>query len=162
MSAGNRRQNSILYIAILAACLGAGWTTGSTALGVRINHYVYDVLTTMFGSDSSTAASDQVAVVAIDERTLKQRGGMRGIRTILAGVLDDLARAKPRVVVSDVVLADPQDEKEDKRLAASLLATKKLLLPCQIVILLAAEDLRLHHLICGWRVQLEEKKGIGA
>lgn len=131
--ASKRLQNTVLYIAVLAACLAAGWTAGSTALGVRINHYVYDVLTTMFGSDSSTAASDQVAVVAIDEQTLKQRGAMRAIRTILAGVLDDLATAKPRVVISDVVLADPGDPAEDARLAASLLATRKLILPCQIV-----------------------------
>ncbi len=120
---------------MLAACLGAGWTVGSTALGVRINHYVYDVLTLVFGSDSSTAASDEVAVVAIDERTLKQRGGMRGMCGTIPGRArwTSLRDAPGRVVVSDVVLADPQDAAEDARLAASLLATKNLILPCQIV-----------------------------
>jgi signal transduction histidine kinase len=58
---------------------------------------------------------------------------VHSIRTILSRALDDLGQVKPRVVISDVVLADPQDPAEDARLAASLLATHKLILPCQIV-----------------------------
>jgi len=125
-----RRQNTVLYIAVLAGCLIAGWTAGWTQLGVRINHNVYDVLSTLFLPKESVSMG---VVVAIDPQTLTARGGMRGIRTILAGVLDDLAAVKPRVVISDVLLADPQDEGEDKRLAASLRATRNLILPCQIV-----------------------------
>ncbi len=74
---------------------------------------------------------DQVAVVEIDAKTLNQRGGMHGIRKILAGALDDLREARPRVVVSDVVLPDAQDD--DQALAAAMAATKNLVLPCQIV-----------------------------
>jgi signal transduction histidine kinase len=127
-------RNSILYVVVLAGCLAVGWSAGWTAFGVRINHSVYDVLTTfLLRVDSASVKVDEVAVVAIDPETLTRRGGMRGIRTILAGVLDDLAQVKPRVVISDVVLADPQDPAEDARLAAALLATKNLVMPCQIV-----------------------------
>lgn len=130
--ASKRRQNTVLYIAILAGCLIAGWAAGWTPFGVRINHSVYDVLST-FLMPKDAGATD-VAVVAIDPQTLTRGGGVWGIRSILAGVLDDLAAVKPRVVISDVVLADPHpDERVDKRLAASLRATRNLILPCQIV-----------------------------
>jgi signal transduction histidine kinase len=130
--ASKRRQNTILYIAVLAGCLIAGWAAGWTPFGVRINHSVYDVLST-FLMPKDAGSSDAV-VVAIDPPTLTRGGGTWGIRSILAGVLDDLATVKPRVVISDVVLADPHpDERVDKRLAASLRATKSLILPCQIV-----------------------------
>jgi signal transduction histidine kinase len=133
MSAG-RRQNTFLYIAILAGCLVVGISAGWTPFGVRINHSVYDVLTTfLLRADTGSLKVDQVAVVAIDPETLNKRGGTHAIRKILSRVLDDLAQVKPRVVISDVVLADAQDPVEDARLAASLLATQKLILPCQIV-----------------------------
>jgi signal transduction histidine kinase len=129
-----RRQNTVLYIAILAACLFVGIGAGWTPFGVRINHSVFDVLTTFFlRVDTGSLKVDQVAVVAIDAQTLNKLGSPRAIRTILARVLDDLAQVKPRVVISDVLLADAGDPAEDARLAASLLATTKLILPCQIV-----------------------------
>jgi signal transduction histidine kinase len=134
MSAGKRRRNTVLYIAILVGCLLIGTSAGWTPFGVRINHSVYDVLTTLLlRVDNAAVRVDQVAVVAIDPETLNQRGGMHAIRSILSEALDDLAQAKPRVVISDVVLADAEEPAEDARLAAALLATRKLVLPCQIV-----------------------------
>ena len=107
--------------------LGAGWTP----FGVRFNHSIYDVLSTFFARGEAVQAED-VVVVSIDSPTLNQRGGMHSIRTIIAGVLKDLAEARPRVVVSDVILADPQDPEEDALLAEAMKATRNLILPCEI------------------------------
>jgi signal transduction histidine kinase len=129
-----RRQNTVLYLAVLAGCLLVGIGAGWTPFGVLINHSVYDVLSKfLLPRDAGSVKVDSVAVVAIDPETLNQRHGMKYLRTILAGVLDDLAQVKPRVVISDVVLADAQDPVEDARLAAAVLATRHLVLPCDIV-----------------------------
>jgi signal transduction histidine kinase len=124
----------VLYVAVLVGCLLVGIGAGWTPFGVLINHSVYDVLSKfLLPRDAATVNVDSVAVVAIDQETLNQRHGMKFLRTILAGVLDDLAQVKPRVVISDVLLADAEDPAEDARLGASLLATKNLILPCEIV-----------------------------
>lgn len=129
-----RRQNTVLYIAVLVACfalgLGAGWTT----VGVHIDHYAYDVLMAHFSERDPSQRKVQSVVVAIDQQTLRERGGMHSIRPILTRALMELAPAKPRVVVSDVILADAQEPRaDDVRLAAALRATPKLVLPCEIV-----------------------------
>src|SRR5689334_23469288 len=74
----------------------------------------------------------QSAVVAIDEATLEAGHGMRGIRTILAQTLDQLALAQPKAVALDITLHDQVDAAEDARLEASLRATRNLILPCQL------------------------------
>ena len=73
-------------------------------------------------------------VVAIDERTLKERGSMRNVRLILAEALDEIATAKPKAVALDVTLPDATEPAVDARLEAALRATRNLVLPCQSII----------------------------
>jgi signal transduction histidine kinase len=119
------------YAAVVAACFAAGMLAGWTPIAVRIDHYAYDLMMKDFQPPEAWAP--QSVIVAIDEQTLGARGGMRNIRTILADALDQIAAANPLVVASDVTLHDKEDAVQDQRLAASLHATKNLILPCQIV-----------------------------
>ncbi len=58
---------------------------------------------------------------------------MPNVRQILAGALDELREAGPRVIAIDQILADPTRPGDDARVAASLLATKNLVLPCELI-----------------------------
>jgi signal transduction histidine kinase len=115
----------------MAGCLAAGLFSGFLPIAVSVDHYTYDLMLTKLQPAGSW--EPQSVVVAIDERTLGARGGRRNLRTILAGALDRIATAKPLAVVSDVTLHDSEDAEEDARLAASLHATRNLVLPCQVV-----------------------------
>jgi signal transduction histidine kinase len=126
-------QHTVLYIAILAGCFAVGYGVGFTRIGVRLDNGLYDSLAYRSLAVEAGSLKTSAVVVAIDEPTLKAQGGMRNIRRILAGALDQLKEAAPRVVAIDVVLADPTDRADDARLAASLLATKKLILPCEFI-----------------------------
>ncbi len=123
-----------LYIGVLSGCFVIATLAGWTTLAKRIDHYAYDLTTaitpvTDYGSDS--------IVVAIDEETLRQRGGMRKIRTILAEALEQISAAQPKAVAVDVILADggtgASDQSEDARLEAALHDTKNLILSCDLV-----------------------------
>ena len=127
------RKNTVLYIAILAGCFALGFGVGLTSIGLRIDDHVYDVLTNNSSSVEAASLKTSAVVVAIDEATLLQRGGTRNVRQILAGALDQLKDAGPRLVAIDVVLADETDQADDARLAASLLATRNLILPCELI-----------------------------
>jgi len=127
------RKNTLLYIAILAGCFVVGYLVSLTSVGVRFDDILYDVLTKSLARIDAASLKTNAVVVAIDEDTLRARGGMRNVRQILAGALDQLREIGPRVVAVDVLLADATDRRDDARLAASLLATKNLILPCELI-----------------------------
>lgn len=106
---------------------------GLTPIGKRIDNLGYDVLANFSSAIETVSMETSAVVVAIDEETLRKQHGMRNVRQILAGALDQLREAGPRVIAIDVLLADPTDPADDARLAASLLATKKLILPCELI-----------------------------
>ncbi len=127
-------RRTLAYIGVLSGCFILGTLAGWTALAERIDHYAYDLMTL------TTPAPDlpgQSVVVAIDEETLRQRGGMRKIRTILTAALEQIAATQPKAVAVDVILADQgsgaSDEAEDARLEAALRDTKNLILSCDLV-----------------------------
>jgi signal transduction histidine kinase len=117
------------YVGVLAACFAAGMLGGW--FGVRINDSAYDLMSEWAPLEDR---NPQSVVVAIDEETLKARGGQREIRSILAETLDAIAPSKPKAVALDVILADELlDPAGNARLEASMLATPNLILPCEVV-----------------------------
>ena len=123
-------RRNLVYIAVLAGCFTAGTLAGWTALAARVDHYAYDLMTQMTPVKNAEPSS---VVVAIDEETLRARGGMRNIRPILTQSLEEIDAAKPMAVASDVILSDKGDDAEDARLEAALRDTKNLVLPCDLV-----------------------------
>lgn len=124
-------KRNLVYLGVLAACFAAGTLSGWTTLAARVDHYAYDLMTQM--SPVKDAAKQSSVVVAIDEETLRARGGMRNLRPILIETLQQLAAAQPATVALDVILADKGDDAEDARLEAALRDTKNLVLPCDLV-----------------------------
>ena len=124
-------RRNLVYIGVVAACLVAGTLAGWTALASRVDHYAYDLMTQMTAVKSG--AGQQSVVVAIDEETLRARGGMRNIRPILTETLEQIATAQPAAVALDVILSDKGDDAEDARLEAALRGAKNLVLPCDLV-----------------------------
>ncbi len=116
----NRRN--LVYIAVLAGCFAAGTLAGWTALAARVDHYAYDLMTQMTPVKNAESSS---VVVAIDEETLRARGGMRNIRPILTQTLEQIDAAQPKAVALDVILSDKGDDAEDARLEAALHDTQE-------------------------------------
>jgi len=116
-------------VGVLAVCFTAGMLGGW--FGQRFNNSAYDMLST------AAQLSDEIpkaVVLAIDEATLKARGGQREIRSILADGLESIARAKPKAVALDVLLADELlDPSGNDRLEKAMRATPNLILPCEVV-----------------------------
>ena len=123
-------RRNLVYIAVLAGCFTAGTLAGWTALAARVDHYAYDLMTQM---TPVKAAEPSSVVVAIDEETLRARGGMRNIRPILTQTLEQIDAAEPKAVALDVILSDKVDDTEDARLEAALHDTRNLILDCDLV-----------------------------
>jgi signal transduction histidine kinase len=123
-------KRTLAYSGVIAAGFIAGTLAGWTTLAVRIDHNVYDLMTRL---SPVKEAAPQVVVVAIDEETLRARGGMRNIRPILTEALGQIAAAQPKAVALDVILADKGDDGDDARLEAGLRGIHSLVLPCDLV-----------------------------
>lgn len=91
----------------------AAWTP----LGRSINNSAYDWMTRLYPVER---AQPQSLILAIDETTLRKRGGIRGLRGFLADVLNRLSEQQPAMVALDFTLADPGDPAEDAVLAAAM------------------------------------------
>jgi len=124
-------KRNLVYIAVLAGCFTAGTLAGWTALAARVDHYAYDWMTQM--TPVKNAGEPSSVVVAIDEETLRARGGMRNLRPILTETLEQIDAALPKAVALDVILSDKGDDAEDARLEAALHDTKNLILDCDLV-----------------------------
>ena len=123
-------RRNLVYIAVLAGCFSAGTLAGWTALAARVDHYAYDLMTQMTPVKNAEPSS---VVVAIDEETLRARGGMRNIRPILTQTLEQINAAQPKAVALDVILSDKGDDADDAHLEAALHDTKNLVLDCDLV-----------------------------
>ena len=127
-------RKTFAYIGVLSGCFVIGTLAGWTALAERIDHYAYDLMTLMTPVPNLPGQS---VVVAVDEETLRQRGGMRKIRTILTDTLEQIAATQAKAVAVDVILADQgsgsSDQAEDARLEAALRDTRNLILSCDLV-----------------------------
>ena len=88
------------YIGVLCACFALATLAGWTPLAERIDHYAYDLTTVM--TPVPYRADDSV-VVAIDEETLRARGGMRKIRSILTEALEEITTSGAKAVAVDVI-----------------------------------------------------------
>jgi signal transduction histidine kinase len=122
-------------VAVLACCFGLAMVLASMPVARRIDNYAYDVTT----RDAPIKGwqkgwQPQSVVIAIDEDTFKERGGVQAMRAIVSEALDKLAEAKPKAVAIDVTLPDASRIlTDDAHLEASLRATPNLILPCRIV-----------------------------
>jgi signal transduction histidine kinase len=116
------------YAAIVAGCFALGLGAGFLPPALRIDNYAYDEMSARARPDWNP----QSVVVAIEERTFREKGGTPKLREIESEALSEIALAKPAAVATDVILADAVDPVIDARLEQSLRAVPKLILSCEI------------------------------
>jgi signal transduction histidine kinase len=117
------------FAAVIAAGAAISVVAGFTGFASRVDNGAYDYWTSVF---PPAPWQPESVVVAIDEETLRQFGGMRSERTILARTLELIATAQPAAVALDVILADAGDQAENGLLELAMRKTRNLVLPCDL------------------------------
>jgi signal transduction histidine kinase len=119
------------YVLILSASFAAAILAGWTSLAARMDGEAYDW---MFRVQPPQASSPKSAVLAIDEATLKAHGGMRNVRSTLAGALDRLIVIQPPAIAIDVILSDDvRDPAQDAMLEHSLERSNNVILASELM-----------------------------
>ena len=77
-------------------------------------------------------ASDQVALVLIDDASLAQYGRWPWPRSLLAKLVRDTAAHHPRVLAVDILLSEPEDERDDQELADAFREAGNVILAAKI------------------------------
>jgi signal transduction histidine kinase len=119
----------ILAATALLASLSAlvlGWT----AFGRQLDEYAYDFL---FRLEQPAPWKPESAILAIDEATLAQYGGLIGIRSALADGIERILAAHPKAIAIDVILAEPGSPEADQKLEHALARAPNLVLSSDLV-----------------------------
>jgi adenylate cyclase len=123
MGVDGGRASSLLTAAFLMAGLAAGaWLGLNQTRGVasgldRLENLTLDWRFLLAGPH---AAPPDVAIVAIDDATLRHEGGNSPSRQLLARIVRAVAAAHPRAVALDIAFLDPKDAESDADLAEAL------------------------------------------
>ena len=120
-----KRRQALGYVGLLAGCLVLSLWAGWTSLGAQIDNDIYDFL---FRIEQPWRGEPVSVIAGIDEQSLR-KGGMGGLRRILAEGLMKMAEAPPAVVAIDIVLADTHENPEvDALLEEAFSKTRNLVL----------------------------------
>lgn len=114
----------MLAIGVALSVFAAGLTL--SGLTERFDNVVYDALLRA----SPRTASKDIAIVAIDDRSLKALGPWPWPHRIHAQMLEELARARPKAILYDVLFIGPSAAPDDDaRLAPALKASGRVFAP---------------------------------
>lgn len=123
-------KSTARYAALLAAAFVVG-VVGSWLFGAQLDNAAYDA---MFRHYRPKPWKTESVVLAIDDATLREFGGMAGMRRPLAGGLRLVAAARPKAVAIDVILADRiADTAATGDLADALCHTPNLVLDAELL-----------------------------
>ncbi len=124
----------LLVLASVVIALVLDWTS----FGQEFDKYAYDFL---FRLEQPAPWQPSSMILAIDEQTLAQYGGMSHVRAALADGLEKIRPAHPAAVAIDMILAEPgPTEAEDARLERAFAATPNLVLASYLLSESAWED----------------------
>ena len=125
---GQGWKSTASYAGLLAGSFVVA-VAASWMFGRQVDNYAYDY---MFQRMPPKAGPPQSVILAIDDATLRNAGGMGHIRGALAAGLLRIAAAKPKVVAVDIILADNVDPRQDAQLAAAFRVIPNLVLDCEM------------------------------
>ena len=117
-----------MYCGLLALSLLLGLLLNLNGLARQVNNNSYDFFFRHYQPKPWPLSS---ALLTIDETTLHEFNGIRGIRKALAIGLNLMRDAHPRAVVVDIILPEPSDD--DGPLEQAFAATHNLVLPCELL-----------------------------
>lgn len=134
---GSGPRAHLAQAALLLLSIVAAWLLAGSPLGHLADNNISDALVRHFRSGLAAESRAPLSagapvLLAIDEETLGRHGGMRGLRSILAGILERIAPLHPKVVAIDLTLADRGDPAEDARLARAISALPAVVLAAEI------------------------------
>lgn len=119
-----QRQRDALLIGVALAALALAIVTQAWAW--RIDRVLYDVGLSL----SPRSAPDDVVIIAIDDASIAAIGRWPWRRAVHTTLLSQLAAAKPRAVMLDLVLSEPDpDPRQDELLARALRDAAPVVLP---------------------------------
>jgi len=119
----------ILAVTALLASVSA-LVVSWTAFGRQLDEYAYDFL---FRLEQPAPWKPESAILAIDEATLAQYGGLIGMRSAVADGIEKILPAHPKAIAVDVILAEPGSPEADRKLEDAFARAPNLVLSSDLV-----------------------------
>jgi len=123
-----RSRIDFAYLALLAGSFAVALVVSWNA--EQLDNSAYDW---MFRRYDPPAWRPESVLLAVDERSIVEIGGLRNLRLPLARALERVAAAGPRAVAIDIILADKGEEAADAALENAFARTRNLVLDCELI-----------------------------
>lgn len=124
----SRRRSQLLPVLLIvsasvSAAVAVAWLVPSlTAASVNM----------LFRLRGALAPPGDIVIVAVDDASLQRLGNWPWRRSVMASVLDQITKARPRAVGLDVIYAETSDPAEDQKLAEAIRRDGRVVLPAQL------------------------------
>ncbi len=124
------RLRPVIYIALLLVTLLLALALSWTSFGQQLDNYAYDFL---FRFHQPAPWQPESIILAADEESFRELGGLLKLRQALAKGLQQIAKSHPRAVAIDFIFSEAQDPAADKALEEAFRATPHLILACDLI-----------------------------
>ncbi|AUX68263.1 hypothetical protein CHX26_00905 [Porphyrobacter sp. HT-58-2] len=121
----NQRRLALEWLLLLAAGLALAWLAAQGDLTRRFNFAILDFSASL----ASNQPAQDIAIVAIDQRSLAKVGEWPWRRSTHARLIDNLRMAGAKVVLFDVLFLEAGDPQDDAQLAEAIARHGKVVLP---------------------------------
>ena len=110
---------------LLALAIGGAVFLNASGSTQRIDNQLLDTATAL----TRPAPSEDIVVVAIDDRSVGEKGNWPWSRALHAELIDRLTDAGSKLVIFDVLFLEPTEPEADEAFAQALAANGKVILP---------------------------------
>ncbi len=112
----NQRRLALEWLVLLIGGVALAWAVARGEVTRRLDYSMLDFATSLARSEPA----QDIAIVAIDERSLAKVGEWPWRRSTHARLIDNLRAAGARVVLYDVLFVEPGDPQDDAALAQAV------------------------------------------
>lgn len=113
------------WAVLLALAIGGAVFLHASGATQRIDNQLLDAATAL----TRPAPSDDIVVVAIDDRSVGEKGNWPWSRKLHGELIDRLTDAGSKLVIFDVLFLEPTEPEADAALAQAIAANGKVILP---------------------------------
>ncbi|MBI5043634.1 MAG: CHASE2 domain-containing protein [Nitrospirae bacterium] len=100
----------------------------------KVESRTYDLRLHLKGLFKQQLPAEDIIIIKIDEKSIKEIGRWPWKRDVMARLISNISKEKPRVIGLDIMFSEREGKKTDRALAAAIKKTKNLVLATAFIL----------------------------
>lgn len=108
----------------------------------KVESRTYDLRLHLKGLFKQQLPAEDIIIIKIDEKSIKEIGRWPWKRDVMARLISNISKEKPRVIGLDIMFSEREGKKTDRALAAAIKKTKNLVLATAFILPPEGKDVK--------------------